>query len=160
MRKVGEGGVSFIFWQNGTLFILLKVFVFVILEKFDDGVRETGIHPLSTFWLVPNWPISRLILPGPALIMLNLLKHNFWRKGNKNMIFPVTILYLRCSFLLTASLKKNWIHRISIRSNWKTPYFNGSGWRAGIICPTKEKQPMGAKKGTTMGGTWPIQSHF
>ena len=25
---------------------------------------------------------------------------------------------------------------------------------AGIICPTKENQPMGAKKGTAMGGTW------
>ena len=38
----------------------------------------------------------------------------------------VTILHLRCSFLLTPSLKKNGIHRISIPSNWKTPYFNGS----------------------------------
>ena len=36
----------------------------------------------------------------------------------------------------------------------KTPYFNVSGWRAGVICPTKQKQPMGVKKGTTMGVTW------
>ena len=35
----------------------------------------------------------------------------------------------------------------------KTPNFNGGGWRAGLICPNKEKQPMGAKKGTNMGGT-------
>ena len=112
------------------------------------------IHSLSVFWLVPNWPISRLILIFSALIMLNLLKHNFWRKEKKNMICPVTILHLRCSFILTPSLNKNWIHRISIRSNWKTPYFNGSGWRAGIICPTKEQQPMGVKRCTSIGGTW------
>ena len=41
------------------------------------------------------------------------------------MICLVTILHQRCSFILIPSLNQNWIHRISIWSNWKTHYFKG-----------------------------------
>ena len=49
------------------------------------------------------------------------------------LICQVTILHQRCSILLIPSSNKNWLHWISIRSNWKTSYFNASGWRERIF---------------------------
>ena len=112
------------------------------VENVTVSSNPPFVSLLADPWLTNQQAQSALLRPGSALLMLNLLKHNFWRKERKNVICPVTILHLRCSFLLTPSLIKNWIHRISIQSNWKTLYFNGSGWREGIICPTKKKQPI------------------
>ena len=103
-------------------------------------------------WSLTDQPAGSFCL-APPWFRLNHVEFTR-RKEKKNMICPVTILHLRCSFLPTPSLNKNWIHRIAIGSNWKTCYFNGSGWREGIFCPTKRQQPMGAKRGTTTGGTW------
>ena len=117
--------------------------------------RLSIILRLSAFWLVPNWPISRLVLPCSVLIMLNLLKHHFWRKGIRKTWY-VQSLYR------TWDVPLYW-HQVQTRIEYTEYQYKANekhlismvvnGGRA-FFCPTKEQQPMGARRGTTMGGTW------
>ena len=93
--------------------------------------QPSGFGP----WLTNQQAYSTLLHPGSALMMLNFLKHHFWRKEKHDILSHYTAPEL---LLFTGTKFKQVL---------KTCYFNGSGWREGIFCPTKTQQPMGAKRG-------------
>ena len=107
-------------------------------EIFHWKVLATPQRPRDIDYRTVHW---QKMLPGSQ-----------WTQLGIKTFIPTILLPYSTWDVPFLSLNNNLIHRQNIKKlnrNWKTLF---QWMRAGVFCPTKEQQPIGAKRDTTM--TW------